>query len=214
MEGIEKEIVQEWKTIYTDFAAIKTSEWYELQHKTAATCLMVEAISPILPSSLVEIDSSPVWSAKTTDGFSYKIEEINEICAGTLARPGMFNSKKWKSARFVLSESGYLHCFSIKNTPRLENKPYYSVCLVNPIAQVRMPEEKAHLYVMEISVGGKGGKKHLISCGSEKELIEWVAAIKKKIRYVVYLMKASLSKICRLLRFTRRKATDLKLWRP
>jgi hypothetical protein len=187
MNRDEKEIIGDWEKTYKEFGRIKTSEWHELQHKTAASYQDVFQ----LPSTLKEIPSSPVWKAKVASEFPYKIEESQVILtsSGTMARPGMFRSKKWKTSRYILSESGYLHCFPIKQNPLPEDKPYYSICLFKPIVEVSMPEEKAHLFMMELSVRStekKGGKKYQISCKDEKELIFWVAAIRKKISYVKY----------------------------
>lgn len=175
MSQAEKTIIQEWQTIFKMFSSMKNSQLKEIQKEISSSNLAVNSVdSEALISSFITKTATmnePSWTIeRTLDNFPYKIAEIEIIKSGFMHRPGKFRKSNWKSALFVLSDSGFLHCFKIEktlarssSTASLTNEltpiqclkrpnTFYSVCLFKPRVAVEIVEEKAHLFVFKIMV--------------------------------------------------------------
>ena len=77
-------------------------------------------------SSTCNLFDSNLWTKeRSLDEFPFKIPDTKVLKCGNMYRPGTF--LKWKPCHFVLTETGYLHCFdgsihsNLNNSKNLNN---------------------------------------------------------------------------------------------
>ncbi len=55
-----------------------------------------------------------VWKEeRSIPSFPYNVQEISVLKKGILLRPSAFLKDSWKPALFVITDSGFLHCFEL-----------------------------------------------------------------------------------------------------
>lgn len=137
----------------------------------------------------------PAWTTiRRVKDFPYKVEKREVLKISRMHRPGKYRKSTWRASIFLVTESGYLHCFKASKEkdsalndapiPELtQPKAYYSINLSRHRVSVNIVEEKAHLYVFEIvtKVTGKSWTSFVIRAQSEQEMLEWVALLKTKV---------------------------------
>ena len=152
--------------------------------------------------------NSSLWKQRTLESFPYKFNEIKIIKKGILLMPRKY-FKGWMKMMAVLTETGYLHCFRLKsplsismkkpktnvemmNTFHIEkNTPYISTFLGEPRTSVQLLTQKSLCFEIVMQKKKRNGlslrqTQFTFKIQDQNELVEWVAELTKKIKYVCH----------------------------
>ncbi|KAJ3416854.1 hypothetical protein HDV05_008439 [Chytridiales sp. JEL 0842] len=123
MAKFDAHVIDEIRRVFGEYVQARNQQFDSMKSHLASA---ISAISPLESTQPFEIfarstnfhKTSPTWtSERSLSSFPYSISEIKILKQSVLKRPGIFASWpgvsrwSWTPALFVLTESGYLHCF-------------------------------------------------------------------------------------------------------
>ncbi|KAI9348175.1 hypothetical protein BDR26DRAFT_1004655 [Obelidium mucronatum] len=116
IQQFDEKVVDGLKIVLVDFLLAK-----EQQHDATTALLQqarahlnsLESQSPFQSfAAESQVFDKSVWSTtRTLSDFSYKIQEIKIVKQSVMSRQYFWSRTGWAQALFVVTESGYLHCF-------------------------------------------------------------------------------------------------------
>jgi len=123
MENFDQHLVNQLQSIFDEFSSSKNKECNDLKLSLQNISNIMTQLTPDEPFSYFTkkygVTSSNLWvTPRTIDNFVYKISNIQILREGVVYRQGSYISSNWKPSWLVLTDTGYLHCFNLKNVSK------------------------------------------------------------------------------------------------
>jgi hypothetical protein len=123
MAQFDAQVIEEIKHLFSDFVSSRTQQFDAMRAHLHTAISNIEPLNPNQPFQVFSsandfITTSLTWTTeRSISSFPYTISEIKIVKQSVLLRPGVFanwpggHRWSWRPALFVITESGYLHCF-------------------------------------------------------------------------------------------------------
>ncbi|ORX70378.1 hypothetical protein BCR32DRAFT_272401 [Anaeromyces robustus] len=129
MEEFDQHVVNQLQNVFDEYNSNKNKECNDVKLSLQNVSNVVQTITPNKPFSYFtkkySITSSDLWTTpRTLENFTYKLSNIKILKEGVIYRRGNYISSNWKPSWLVLTDTGYLHCFNLKNISKSVIRQY------------------------------------------------------------------------------------------
>jgi len=129
MENFDQHVVNQLQNVFDEYNSSKNKEYNDVKSSLQNISNVVTQLTPNKPFSYFtkkySITSSDLWTTpRTIDNFVYKISNIHINREGVVYRQGSYFTSNWKPSWLVLTDTGYLHCFNLKNVSKSTIRQY------------------------------------------------------------------------------------------
>jgi len=129
MGNFDQHIVNQLQNVFEEYNSSKNKECNNIKINLQNVSNEIMNMTPNKPFSYFtkkySIASNNLWTTtRTIDNFVYKILNIHILREGVVYRQGSYFSSNWKPSWLVLTDTGYLHCFNIKNISKAIIRQY------------------------------------------------------------------------------------------